>query len=138
MCCVSLRTLTWADIKHYKSIITEISYTWCNAHTIRNYKINFYSIREYVRERIILFTIKCMHFCIWRLFWLVRLDKVNAIPNFNDIPYRLDIYEPLNRTSSRIVRVTAASGLALECRIVLPWIHQKSKLRIVRARSIRV
>ena len=49
--------------------------------------------------------------------------------------YRLDIYELLNRTSSRIVRVAAASGLAQEFRIILPT---KSKLRIVRARSIRV
>ena len=35
------------------------------------------------------------------------------------IPYRLDIYELLNRTSSRIVRVAAASGVAQEFRIVL-------------------
>ena len=35
------------------------------------------------------------------------------------IPHRLDIYELLNRTSSRIVRVAAASGLAQEFRIVL-------------------
>ena len=40
--------------------------------------------------------------------------------HFNDIPYRLDIYELLNRTSSRIVRVAAASRLAQEFRIVLP------------------
>ena len=45
------------------------------------------------------------------------------------------VYEPLNRTSSRIVRVTAASWLAQEFRIVLP---AKVKLRIVRARSILV
>ena len=36
------------------------------------------------------------------------------------IPYRLDIYELLNRTSSRIVRVAAACGLGQEFRIVLP------------------
>ena len=37
------------------------------------------------------------------------------------IPYRLEIYELLNRTSSRIiVRVAAASGLAQEFQIVLP------------------
>ena len=30
------------------------------------------------------------------------------------LPYRLDIYELLNRTSSRIVRVPAASGLAVK------------------------
>ena len=36
-----------------------------------------------------------------------------------ELPYRLDIYEPLNITSSRIVRVVAASGLAQEFRIVL-------------------
>ena len=35
------------------------------------------------------------------------------------IPYRLDIYELLNRTSSEIVRVAAASGLAQGFRIVL-------------------
>ena len=34
--------------------------------------------------------------------------------------YRCDIYDPLNRTSSRIVREAAASGLAQEFRIVLP------------------
>ena len=34
------------------------------------------------------------------------------------IPYRLNIYEPLNRTSSRIVQVAAASGVAQEFRIV--------------------
>ena len=43
----------------------------------------------------------------------------NKRPNFiNKI--RLDIYEPLNRTRSRIVRVAAASGLAQEFRIELP------------------
>ena len=36
------------------------------------------------------------------------------------IPYRLDIFELLNRTSSRIVRVATASGGAQEFRIVLP------------------
>ena len=42
----------------------------------------------------------------------------NKRPNFiNKI--RLDIYEPLNRTRSRIVRVAAASGLAHKFRIVL-------------------
>ena len=35
------------------------------------------------------------------------------------IPYRIDIYKLLNRTSSRIVRVAAASGLAQGFRIVL-------------------
>ena len=56
-----------------------------------------------------------------------------------EVPYRRDIYEPLNRTSSRIVRVAAASGLAQEFQIVRPLVvQQKSKLRIVRARSIRV
>ena len=30
------------------------------------------------------------------------------------VPYRLDIYELLNRTSSRIVQKVAASGLARE------------------------
>ena len=34
-------------------------------------------------------------------------------------PYRLDIYELLNRTSSRIVRVAAASGVAQEFWILL-------------------
>ena len=36
------------------------------------------------------------------------------------IQYRLDIYDLLNRTSSRIVRVAAASGLAQEFWKVLP------------------
>ena len=35
-------------------------------------------------------------------------------------PYRIDIYGLLNRTSSRIVRVAAANGLAQEFRILLP------------------
>ena len=50
------------------------------------------------------------------------------------LPYKLDIYELLNRTSSRIVRVAAASVVAQEFRIVLP---PKVTLRIVRAGSIR-
>ena len=37
-----------------------------------------------------------------------------------NLPYRLDVYELLNRTSSWIVRVAAASGLAREFWIVLP------------------
>ena len=36
------------------------------------------------------------------------------------IPYRLDIYQLLNRTCSRILRVAAASGVSQEFRIVLP------------------
>ena len=36
------------------------------------------------------------------------------------VPYRLDIYELLNRTSSRIVQKVAASRLAREFLIVLP------------------
>ena len=39
---------------------------------------------------------------------------------FENIPYRLDMYEPLNRMSSQIVRVEAASGLAQEIQIVVP------------------
>ena len=35
------------------------------------------------------------------------------------IEYRLDIYELLNRTSSRIIRVAAASGVVQEFRIVI-------------------
>ena len=35
------------------------------------------------------------------------------------LPYRLDIYEPLNRTSPRIVRVAAASGLTQGFQIAL-------------------
>ena len=42
------------------------------------------------------------------------------------IPYRRKIYEPLNRTSSQIVRVAAASGIADEFRIVLP-VKEKNK-----------
>ena len=37
-----------------------------------------------------------------------------------DIPYRLDIYELLNRKSSLIVRVAAASGVAHEFLIIIP------------------
>ena len=51
-------------------------------------------------------------------------------------PYRLDICELLNRKSSRIVRVASDSELAHEFQIVLP--PKKSKLTIIRARSIRV
>ena len=42
------------------------------------------------------------------------------VQHFAQLPYRLDIYELLNRTSSRIVRVAAASGLAREFWILLP------------------
>ena len=51
----------------------------------------------------------------------------------NYLQFRRDIYEPLNRTSPQIVRVTAASVLAEEFILVLP-----AKLRIVQVRSIRV
>ena len=44
-------------------------------------------------------------------YLLTKRSKRNYL---KDIPYRLDIYELLNRTSSRIVRVAAASGLAQE------------------------
>ena len=39
--------------------------------------------------------------------------------NLYEIPDRRNLYEPLNITSSRIVRVAAASGLAQEFQIVL-------------------
>ena len=42
-------------------------------------------------------------------------ESIELIANFsevNEIPRRRDIYEPFNRTSSRIVRVAAASRLA--------------------------
>ena len=41
--------------------------------------------------------------------------------DLSDLPYRrdIDIYEPLNRKSSRIARVAAASGLAKEFQTVL-------------------
>ena len=43
-----------------------------------------------------------------------------------DIPYRRDIYEPLNRKSPQIVRLAAASGLDQEFRTVLP---EKNKIK---------
>ena len=48
----------------------------------------------------------------------IETDLLSKISTF--IPYRRDMYEPLKRTSSQIVRVAAASGLAQEFRIVLP------------------
>ena len=53
-----------------------------------------------------------------------------SILAFIDIPYRLTKYT-LNRTSSRIVRVTAASGLAQEFQMVTPQ-------KIVRGRTFQV
>ena len=54
----------------------------------------------------------------------------------NNSSNRLDIYEILNRTSSRIVRMAAASGLIKEFQKILT---PKVKItRIVRARSIQV
>ena len=52
-------------------------------------------------------------------------DKLSLIlhtwfDSLQSVPYRLDIYELFNRTSSRIVLVAAANGLAQELCIVLP------------------
>ena len=60
-------------------------------------------------------------FFLQALFCCARIDQ------HDKIPYRLDIYELLNRTSSRIVRVAAASGLAHEFRIVV--ISPKVKIK---------
>ena len=55
------------------------------------------------------------------------------------IPYRLDIYELLNRTSSQIVLMAAASRLAQKFRIVLsPKVKiKKSKYELGLFESIR-
>ena len=46
------------------------------------------------------------------------LCQIGEVVMQRHLPYRRDIYEPLNRKSSRIVRVAAASGMAKESRIV--------------------
>ena len=45
-------------------------------------------------------------------------NETGTITLLYRIPYRLDIYELLNRTSGQIVRVAAASGVSQEFRIV--------------------
>ena len=55
-----------------------------------------------------------------------------------DLPYRLELYETLNRTSSQIVRVAAASRLAHEFRIELPpKVKIKNSTSSVYSRLIR-
>ena len=61
---------------------------------------------------------------------LLKLFQVRILQSINieqklkacrlTVPYRRDVYEPLNRTSSRIVRVAASSGVAQQFRIELP------------------
>ena len=46
------------------------------------------------------------------------------------LPYRRDIYEPLNRKSSRIVRLAAANVLAEEF-----WIALTAKVKIKNSKS---
>ena len=51
----------------------------------------------------------------------IRIRVTSILLNgIMEIPHRLDLYELLYRTSSRIVRVVAASGLSQEFQIVLP------------------
>ena len=69
------------------------------------------------------------------LFWLFL--SFSLWLKLKDIPYRRDIYKPLNRASSRIVRVAAANGLAQDFRTVFPAeIQIKNSTSI--ARSILV
>ena len=51
---------------------------------------------------------------------LLVLNATKALHPGRKIPYRLDAYKLLNRTSSRIIRVAAASGQVQEFPIVLP------------------
>ena len=53
-------------------------------------------------------------------FYVEKGSSFTCASILKKVPYRLDIYELLNRKSSRIVRVAAASGVAQEFRIVLP------------------
>ena len=51
---------------------------------------------------------------IYRFIGLQENLTINGVQWCVHLPYRRDIYKPLNRTSSQIVRVAAASGLAQE------------------------
>ena len=64
--------------------------------------------------------LKLFQICKQLEFIMTFRHFVHLLSGTIRIPYRLGIYGLLNRTSSRMVWVTTASGLAQEFRILLP------------------